>query len=139
MHTVFLALGSNLGDKIANLLNAYNLIQNRIGQITAQSDFIISKPWGFQSDNNFVNSVVRVTTQLDPFELLHTTQQIERDLGRTSKSSNGLYHDRIIDIDILIYDSISINTPELTIPHPHMKSRSFVTYPLSQIDDSYAD
>ncbi|MBO4397939.1 MAG: 2-amino-4-hydroxy-6-hydroxymethyldihydropteridine diphosphokinase [Bacteroidaceae bacterium] len=139
MHTVFLALGSNLGDKIANLLNAYNLIQNRIGQITAQSDFIISKPWGFQSDNNFVNSVVKVTTQLDPFELLHTTQQIERDLGRTSKSSNGLYHDRIIDIDILIYDSISINTPELTIPHPHMKSRSFVTYPLSQIDDSYAD
>ena len=100
MHTVFLALGSNLGDKIANLLNAYNLIQNRIGQITAQSDFIISKPWGFQSDNNFVNSVVKVTTQLDPFELLHTTQQIERDLGRTSKSSNGLYHDRIIDIDI---------------------------------------
>ena len=107
MHTVFLALGSNLGDKIANLLNAYNLIQNRIGQITAQSDFIISKPWGFQSDNNFVNSVVKVTTQLEPFELLHTTQQIERDLGRASKSSNGRYHDRVIDIDILIYDSIS--------------------------------
>ena len=139
MHTVFLALGSNLGDKIANLLNAYNLIQNRIGQITAQSDFIISKPWGFQSDNNFVNSVVKVTTQLEPFELLHTTQQIEHDLGRASKSSNGRYHDRVIDIDILIYDSISINTPELTIPHPHMQSRSFVTYPLSQIDDSYVD
>ncbi|MCR4770441.1 MAG: 2-amino-4-hydroxy-6-hydroxymethyldihydropteridine diphosphokinase [Bacteroidaceae bacterium] len=139
MHIVFLALGSNLGDKIANLLNAYNLIQNRIGQITAQSDFIISKPWGFQSDNNFVNSVVKVTTQLEPFELLHTTQQIERDLGRASKSSNGIYHDRVIDIDILIYDSISINTPELIIPHPHMQSRSFVTYPLSQIDDSYVD
>lgn len=134
MHIVYLSLGSNLGNKIANLLNAYNMIQNRIGQIIAQSDFIISKPWGFDSQNNFVNSVVKLQTNLEPYELLYKTQQIEIDLGRKSKSHNGDYHDRVIDIDILLYDSISINSSQLTIPHPLMNSRYFVMYPLSQVN-----
>ena len=72
-------------------------------------------------------------TALSPFDLLHGTQAIERDMGRLSKSVGGVYHDRIIDIDILVYDDIHIETPELTIPHPRMNERDFVLKPLKEI------
>ena len=72
-------------------------------------------------------------TELDPFEVLERTQKIEREMGRTVKSANGKYHDRIIDIDILLYDDLKINTPRLTIPHPLMEQRDFVMIPLREI------
>ena len=133
MHTVYLSLGSNLGDKEQNLTSAISEIARRIGDITAQSAFLETEPWGFDSDNAFLNAAVCVETQLSPYELLHTTQQIERDLGRVQKSHQGLYHDRIIDIDILLYDDLHIQTPELTIPHPLMQQREFVLIPLKEI------
>lgn len=133
MHTVYLSLGSNLGDKEQNLTSAISEIARRIGDITAQSAFLETEPWGFDSDNAFLNAAVCVETQLSPYELLHTTQQIERDLGRMQKSHQGLYHDRIIDIDILLYDDLHIQTPELTIPHPLMQQRDFVLIPLKEI------
>lgn len=143
MHTVFLSLGTNLGDKEQNLKSAINEIAMRIGPVMAQSAFVETEPWGFESENMFVNAAVKVGTALSPLEVLTASQQIERDLGRNHKSVNGIYHDRLIDIDILLYykegdfedgkESISINTPELTIPHPHMHERDFVQIPLKQI------
>lgn len=132
-HTVFLSLGTNLGDKEHNLHQAISEIQMRIGAIKAQSAFLQTAPWGFESKNSFLNAAVRVETDLSPFAVLRNTQDIERHMGRTHKSVGGIYHDRIIDIDILLYDDLHLSTPELTIPHPHINERDFVLIPLSQI------
>lgn len=132
-HIVFLSLGTNLGDKEHNLHQAISEIQKRIGPIKAQSAFLQTAPWGFESQNSFLNAAVKIETDLSPFAVLRLTQSIERDMGRTIKSHNGIYHDRIIDIDILLYDDLHLSTPELTIPHPHINERDFVLIPLSQI------
>ena len=130
---VFLSLGSNLGDRRKNLESAISLIGSRAGDVTAVSSFIETKPVGFKSENRFVNCAVRIVTALDPFELLRITQQIERELGRTTKSVGGVYSDRTIDIDILLYGNAVIDTPELKIPHPQMRKRDFVMRPLKEI------
>ena len=132
-HKVYFSLGSNLGDKAGNIREAINRIGELIGEVDRQSTLLITEPWGFESDNSFVNAAVRCITTLSPFEILHLTQDIERAMGRTVKSSDGQYHDRIIDIDILMYDDIHITTPELTLPHPLIKGRDFVMIPLSEI------
>jgi 2-amino-4-hydroxy-6-hydroxymethyldihydropteridine diphosphokinase len=133
MHTIYLSLGTNLGDKEQNLLSAIKEIERRIGPVRAQSAFLSTEPWGFKSENTFLNAAVRVETELSPHALLRITQQIERDMGRTQKSVDGQYHDRIIDIDILLYDDLHINTKKLTIPHPRMYERDFVLIPLREI------
>ena len=133
MHQVYLGLGTNLGDKEANLKAALEEIRKRVGEITSQSAFYTSEPWGFKSDNSFLNAVCCVCTNFSPEETLYTTQAIERTLGRLKKSVNGAYSDRIIDIDILLFDDLQINTPELTIPHPLMWERDFVKIPLKEI------
>ena len=133
IHKVYFSLGSNLGDKAGNIREAINRIWELIGEVDRQSTLLITEPWGFESDNSFVNAAVRCITTLSPFEILHLTQDIERAMGRTVKSSDGQYHDRIIDIDILMYDDIHITTPELTLPHPLIKERDFVMIPLSEI------
>jgi len=133
VHTVYLSLGTNLGDKEHNLLSAITEIERRIGPVRAQSAFLSTEPWGFKSENTFLNAAVRVETELSPHALLRITQQIERDMGRTQKSVDGQYHDRIIDIDILLYDDLHINTKKLTIPHPRMYERDFVLIPLREI------
>lgn len=139
MHTVYLSLGTNLGDKEHNLVSAIKEIERRIGPVRAQSAFLTTEPWGFESENTFLNAAVRVETELSPNALLRVTQQIEREMGRTQKSSvdpqqsKVIYHDRIIDIDILLYDDLHINTKKLTIPHPHMYERDFVLIPLKEI------
>ncbi len=135
-HTAYLSLGTNLGDKEQNLLSAISEIRRRIGPVKAQSAFLATRPWGFESPHTFLNAAIRIETALSPLDLLHQTQQIERDMGRKHKSVNGQYHDRIIDIDILLYDDLHIATPELTIPHPHMHERDFVLIPLKEINDS---
>ena len=84
-------------------------------------------------DNHFVNAVVACETSLSPLRLLKETQAIEREMGRTQKSVNGVYHDRIIDIDILLYDDLRIDYPNLKIPHPLMHQRDFVMIPLAEV------
>lgn len=133
MHQVYLGLGTNLGDKEANLKAAIEEIRKRIGEITSLSAFYASEPWGFESGNSFLNAVCSVTTDFSPMEVLHLTQDIERSLGRLKKSVGGQYSDRLIDIDILLYDDWHIDTPELTIPHPLMWERDFVMIPLREI------
>lgn len=133
MAIVYLGLGTNLGDKAANLHAAVYLISGKIGKVISLSSFYATAPWGFESENSFLNAAICVETSLSPLEVLHRTQEIERTLGRTHKSTGGIYHDRIIDIDLLLYNKEIIQTPELTIPHPLMLQRDFVMNPLVEI------
>lgn len=133
MHTVYLSLGSNLGDRKATMRRAIGLLNERAGSVDRQSSFIETEPWGFESTNKFLNMCVRLLTTLSPEQLLMATKQIERELGRTQKSVNGQYHDRPIDIDILMYDDVQIDSNDLTLPHPHMQEREFVMKPLREI------
>ncbi|MBQ6800525.1 MAG: 2-amino-4-hydroxy-6-hydroxymethyldihydropteridine diphosphokinase [Bacteroidaceae bacterium] len=132
-HLAYLSLGTNLGNKEENLRAAMKLIEEQIGNIVSQSALYTSEPWGFTSENSFLNNVVAVSTTMTPEKLLETTQRIEFTLGRTRKSVNGQYADRLIDIDILFYDQQVTNTPTLTLPHPLMHRRLFVLEPLNQI------
>lgn len=135
MHEVYLSLGSNLGDREQNLKNAIRLIGERVGKVTRQSSFIETEPWGFRSEHRFMNAVILCETDKAPREVLELTQQIERELGRMQKTSHTshLYHDRPIDIDILLYDDINVDEPDLKIPHPLMQQRDFVMIPLREI------
>ena len=133
MATLYLSLGTNMGDRRKNLSSALELIGHEVGTVVSESDIIETEPWGFESSNMFLNMVAKVETRLQPIEVLHATQKIERKLGRNKKSVGGAYQDRPIDIDILLYDDLVMNTPELTIPHPLMYQREFVMKPLAQI------
>lgn len=133
MHTVYLSLGSNLGDREATIASACRKINELIGPIVRQSALHVTEPWGFESQHQFVNAAVCCLTILTPRQLLRSTQRIERMLGRRQKSVGGIYHDRPIDIDILLYDDITIDEPDLRIPHPLMHQRPFVMVPLQEI------
>ena len=141
MHHVTLSLGSNLGSRRENLQRAILALQERVGSVVGCSAFLTTEPWGFESEHPFLNAAVRLATALTPRQLLLVTQEIERELGRTAKSSDGIYHDRVIDIDILTYDDVELDeaflhegrTLTLHIPHPLMKERDFVMVPLRQI------
>ena len=118
-HQVYLGLGSNLGDCRKNLERAIRLIDDRVGEVIRQSSFIETEPWGFESEHRFVNAVVLCETTKTPREVLLLTQQIERDMGRRKVNGAGLmingqriYTDRIVDIDILLYDDLTIDEPD---------------------------
>lgn len=129
----YLSLGTNLGDKRKNIAEAIKNIGELVGDVVRQSALYETEPWGFRSDNRFVNAAVCVDTQLSPRRLLEVTQRIEMEMGRTLKSDGGEYHDRIIDIDILLYGDLHIDEPDLKIPHPLMHERDFVMTPLNEI------
>ena len=126
-------MGTNLGDKRKNIAEAIKNIGELVGGVVRQSALYETEPWGFRSDNRFVNAAVCVDTQLSPRRLLEVTQRIEMEMGRTLKSAGGEYHDRIIDIDILLYGDLHIDEPDLKIPHPLMHERDFVMTPLNEI------
>ena len=129
----YLSLVTNLGDKRKNIAEAIKNIGELVGDVVRQSALYETEPWGFRSDNRFINAAVCVDTQLSPRRLLEVTQRIEREMGRTLKSDGGEYHDRIIDIDILLYGDLHIDEPDLKIPHPLMHERDFVMTPLNEI------
>lgn len=129
----YLGIGTNLGDRAENLTRAVALISEQVGTVLACSSFIETAPWGFASDNRFLNAVLKVDTLLAPDELLRATQSVERQMGRTHKTIDGNYTDRLIDVDILLYEGVVMNTPELTIPHPYILQRDFVYIPLEEI------
>lgn len=133
MHYLYLSLGTNLGDKRKNIVRAIEEIQKSVGVVLRQSTFICTAPVDFVSENQFLNAAILVETELSPMECLHETQRIERKMGRTRKSIGGIHFDRIIDIDLLTYDDLTLNTPELTLPHPKMNERDFVMIPLREI------
>ena len=137
-HKVYLGLGSNLGDREDIIRKAISLIGERVGLVIRQSSLIETEPWGFESENKFLNGVILCETTLTPRQVLRATQKIERELGKLRKHSTrrtplSIYHDRPIDIDILLYDDLTIDEPDLKIPHPLMHERDFVMIPLKEI------
>ena len=141
MHKLYLGLGSNMGDRRQNIEKAVALIGERVGEVVRQSSLMETEPWGFASDTLFLNGVVLCQTELSPREVLQATQKIEREMGRKKSEKRGAnsqlstrhYQDRPIDIDILLYDDLCIDEPDLKIPHPLMEQRDFVMIPLREI------
>lgn len=129
---VYLGLGTNQGDKYKNIQNAVSAISNECGNIISESYTYESSPWGFSAESSFYNSVVLIQTELLPEELLFFCQKIEIELGRKKKTKLG-YESRIIDIDILLYDKITLDREDLKIPHPLMNYRVFVLQPLIEL------
>lgn len=130
MAEVFILLGGNVGDKAKIFEETRKLIGERIGLITKLSSVYITEPWGFESEL-FWNQAIIAESTLDPLEILHQTKLIETEMGRIRKSEH--YEARIIDIDLLFYDDLKLNTPNLTLPHPKMEERRFVLVPLNEI------
>ena len=132
MGFVAIGLGSNLGDRRQNLTNAIVALARRVGDIIALSSLYENEPVGFESENNFLNAALILRTDMPAMELLDTTRLIEIEMGRVEKS-DGAYHDRIIDIDLLMVNDSVCDTPRLTLPHPRMHLRRFVMEPLAEI------
>lgn len=133
MYKVYLSLGTNLGNRKRNIREAIDKIGEQIGVVKRQSALYETVPWGYSSPNDFINSCVMVLTAMAPRQVLEATQRIEQEMGRILKSVNGEYHDRIIDIDILMIDDLVIDEPDFKIPHPLMEERDFVMKPLKEI------
>ena len=138
MAKVYISLGTNLGDKEQNLRTAVQKIEEQVGKVISLSAFYITAPWGFDSEHSFLNAAAYIETELSPLEVLQKTQEIERELGRIHKSVGGVYSDRLIDIDLLLYDDLilSVTSPSgaaLNLPHPLMAKRDFVMRPLAEI------
>lgn len=131
---LLLGLGSNLGNRAQNLAAARKAI-GEFAPIQRESTVIETEPWGYESANKYLNQVLVCECNLDPETLLEKTQQVERDLGRKSKTQNQNYQDRPIDIDILTFGNLNISTPNLTIPHPRMGEREFILKSLRELGE----
>lgn len=128
-HTVYLALGTNLGDRAANLRAAIDALAPEV-MLTAESPIYETEPWGYTDQPAFLNMVVSVQTDFSPLELLDYLKNLEQTLGRAPSFRNG---PRLIDLDILLYDDWVMDTPRLVIPHPHLHERAFVLVPLADL------
>ena len=134
---IYFGIGSNLGNRETNLLRAIELLHERVGECVACSSVYRSAPQGFVSENEFANMVAVCQSDYSPEEVLLITQQIEREMGRTEKSVDGVYHDRVIDIDLLQArgdEAIRRSGERLTLPHPRMQERDFVMIPLREVE-----
>lgn len=128
-HIVYLALGTNLGNRIANLRAALSALPPQM-TVVAKSHVYETPPWGYTEQDAFLNQVVKAETYLEPEPLLKHIKRLEVALGRVPSFQNG---PRLIDIDILFYDDLILNTPSLVIPHPRLHERGFVLVPLNDI------
>ena len=133
IHTVYLGLGSNIGNRKRMIAQAIENINKQVGVVVRQSALYETKPWGFESPNDFINAAICCETELAPRALMRKLQSIEQQMGRVGKTIGEQYQDRVIDIDILLYDDIKVNDPDLKIPHPYMREREFVMIPLKEI------
>ena len=147
--TYYLSLGANLGEREQTLRRAIQMIEQHVGSVRRCSSFFYSAPWGFESEHSFCNLCCAVDSTLSPLDVLHSTQAIERALGRTQKTpitnyqcpitnlQSTIYSDRTIDIDLIrLFDGdkeLYIDLPELHIPHPLWTQRDFVKVPLAEI------
>ena len=128
-HIVYIALGTNLGDRLANLRAALEAFAPQV-KILKESHIYETPPWGYEDQPAFLNMVVRAETDLEPDALLDFLKQLETQLGRESSFRWG---PRLIDLDILFFDDFVINTPPLVIPHPRLHERAFVLVPLTDV------
>jgi 2-amino-4-hydroxy-6-hydroxymethyldihydropteridine diphosphokinase len=128
-HIVFIALGSNIGDRLRNLKSAIEAMKPAVQPVIC-SPVYETPPWGYQDQPKFLNQVVKALTDLSPVELLDHLKGIEKQLGRVETFPNG---PRVVDLDILFYDEVVFDSPRLKIPHPRIAGRAFVLLPLAQI------
>lgn len=135
---VYIGLGSNEGDRVAHLQFALKNLENRVGKIIHRSSLYASEPWGFESDNGFLNAVVALESELSPEDLLTTLHQIETEAGRIRKSTSH-YSDRTLDLDILYFGEEQIDTEKLKVPHPAIADRKFVLLPMHEIAPDWMD
>jgi len=131
MNKVILSLGSNLGDRLGNLSKAIDLIGQRIGNILKKSSIYETEPWGFNTPNLFLNQVIIIRTSQSPTNILREIKIIEKDIGRKKRTTE--YTSRVVDIDILLFNDLVLEEPDLIIPHPHLHKRNFVLVPLNEI------
>ena len=134
LHTAHIALGSNLGDKEANLRRALELLDERGVEVVKVSTFICTEPYGVTDQPQFLNAVCQVRTSLEPLALLHTLLGIEQEMGRVRLRHWG---ERNIDLELLLYEDVIMDTPELKLPHPDMQNRDFVLLPLAEIASEF--
>jgi deoxyguanosine kinase len=138
INSVFLSLGSNLGDRYFNLQNAVSEISNQIGKITAISPIYETEPIGFSSTELFLNVCVQIESSKSAFQILEILQEIEIKAGRISSQNQG-YISRIIDIDIIFYNQETIKADKLTVPHASFRDRLFVLLPLNDLNSQFVD
>lgn len=132
-HIAFISVGSNMGDKIENCTNGIAaLAQSEISTLIKQSKFYFTEPVDYKDQDWFVNSMVKIETVLDPFQLFYKLQSIQQDAGRIHDAIR--YGPRILDLDIILFDDMVINSSKLIIPHPRMHKRCFVLKPFCDID-----
>lgn len=131
MPIAYINIGSNMGDCLAQIEQAVTHIEYICQSVVRRAPLIKSQPWGFESDMEFVNLGIALETDMEPLELLHILQKVERAISPAPhRNEKGEYLDREIDIDIIAIDDIVLNTPELVLPHPRMHLREFVLAPL---------
>lgn len=138
---IYLSLGSNLGERIENIEMAIAQINKEIGKVKTISSYYETESWGFESKNSFINIVLLAETQLNPFEALEASHNIENEIGRDRtviKAHEMDYFDRVIDIDIIDFEGERINTEKLTVPHSKFQKRKFVLIPLREVDPKYS-
>jgi len=136
--SAYLLLGSNLGNREDILVAAIKEIGVSVGIVQKESSIYESEPWGFESENGFLNQVIKISTELKPNELLDATQNIEKKLGRIRKQTQN-YSSRTIDIDILYYNNEVIDMPHLSVPHQLIHKRMFTLLPLVEIASDLFD
>lgn len=137
MKKVYISLGANLGNRIETIEKAYQRINLTCGRIVLKSSFYKTPPWGFDSDQEFINSVIAIETGLDVYELLQMLKKIELSMGRNPRKKKDSYEDRLIDLDIIDYDQIVLETKFLKLPHDKMHLRNFVVIPLAEISPEW--
>ena len=130
MKNVFLSLGGNIGNRFKNLAQARDLIAKEVGKIKATSEIYETKAWGVENQPDFLNQVVQITTTLSPYKVLDKVLAIEHKMGRVREQK---WFARNIDIDVLFYDQVIIESKNLILPHPHISNRNFVLGPLKDI------
>ncbi len=128
-HKTYIALGSNLGDRLQNLKRAVEILQDKVRTLR-ESPVYETAPWGLLDQPAFLNQVIEAETDLAPHQLLARLKQVEREMGRVETVR---YGPRIIDLDILFYNDEVIDLPSLVIPHPRIRERAFVLVPLADL------
>ena len=136
MNTAYILLGGNIGNVEETFGKARAFINGVAGHLTASSSIYRSVPWGFESEDLFLNQALEISTILHPFDLLTTLLDIEKALGRTRKDKSG-YQSRMIDIDLLFYENLIVNQDGLEIPHPRLHLRRFTLLPLAEIASNF--
>ncbi len=132
---VFLALGSNMGDRLGNIKKAEAMIDRRIGRVARRSSYYETSAWGVTNQADFINSVIMINTMLSPREILEENQKIERELGREITGER--WGPRVVDVDILFYGKRVIRDKGLEIPHPQIPNRMFVLVPMMEIAEDF--